>query len=356
MKIIIYFLTFGYVIFFSGCDEYLFALSNEKTASTSLTQSGIKEYNGPGSKWELTLHDYASFTLREEESFSISMSGDYAVNRAGFHKLSVTTSTNPSLSLTQAYLLQIPDVLIVSQPLVDDANYSQLISMIPGGNCHNANIYNNWIDIKRDLNSSSDPIFGTFTSVYENATASLPNRFDIIAADLGEGNLSEINCNQGIANLTDGRVYMHSLGNSILHTGMDTPTDDSDDSFLVSIPAQEINGIAALADEYRGFVYDSVLNQTSPISMTLLTDGTGIGYKYTDVDNEVLDTTPIKLLVNQVNQPLRGFVNLGLNGAQSRCVFHADLSASGKKVLLCTGDNPTKPGVGNIYTMLCISK
>lgn len=356
MKIVMYFLTLGCVIVFSGCDEYLFALSNEKSTSTSLTQIGTKQYNGPGSKWELTLHDYAGFTLREEESFSISMSGDYAVNTAGFIKLSVTTSTNPSLSVAQAYLLQIPDVLVVSQPLVNDTNYSQLIAMIPSGVCPNANINNNWIDIKRDVNSSIEPIFGTFTSIYENATASLPQQFDIIAADLGEGNLSTINCNQGLANLIDGRAYMHSSGNSILHTGLATD-DDSDDSFLVSIPSQEISSIASLADEYIGFVYDSVLNQTNPIFMTVLSDGTGVGYKYTDVDNEILDiANPIDILVNQVNQPLSGFVNLGLSGAQSRCIFHANLSGSGKKALLCTGDNPTEPGVGNIYTMLAISK
>ncbi len=356
MKIVMYFLALGCVFVFSGCDEYLFALSNEKSTSSSLTPIGTKHYNGPGSKWELALHDYAGFTLREEESFGISMSGDYAVNSAGFYKLSVTTSTNPSLSVTQAYLLQIPDVLIVSQPLVNDGNYSQLIAMIPSGICHNTNIYNNWIDIKRDINSSFEPIFGTFVSSYENATASLANRFDIIAAELGEGNLSTINCNQGLAELSDGRAYLHSSGNSIVHTGLGTPDDENDDSFLVSIPMQDISGIAALEDEYIGFVYDSVLNQTSPIFMTVLSDGTGVGYKYTDVDNEVLDTSDINLTVNQVNQPLKGFVNLGINGAQSRCVFHNNLSGSNKKILLCTGDNPAAPGVGNVYTMLAISK
>ena len=356
MKIGVYILIVGTMIGFSGCGDNLFGLINETTESTT-TQSSIQQYNGPGSKWELALHDYASFTLREEESFAISLSGDYAINSEGFYKLSVTTSTNPSLSVTQAYLLQIPDVLIISQPLVNDTNYSQLITMIPSGICHNTNISNNWIDIKRDINSSTEPIFGTFISSYENATASLANRFDIISAELGEGNLSTINCNQGLANLTDGRAYMHSSGNSILHTGLATPDDESDDSFLVSIPSQDISGIADLADEYIGFVYDGVLNQTSPISMTVLSNGTGVGYKYTDVDNGVLDTSsPINLLVNQVNQPLDGFVNLGLNGAQSRCVFHSNLSDSGKKVLLCTGDNPTDPGVGNIYTMLAISK
>jgi hypothetical protein len=150
---------------------------------------------------------------------------------------------------------------------------------------------------------------------------------------------------------------MHTSKNTILHTGLATPDDESDDSFLVSIPSQNISDITSLADDYIGFVYDSVLNQTSPISMTLSANGIGVAYTYTDVDNGVLDTSsPINLLVNQVNQPLDGFVNLGLNGAQSRCIFHTNLGGSGKKILMCTGDNPTDPGVGNIYTMLAISK
>ena len=352
------------IVFFGGCDDKLFDLSDEKTVTDTppaqpVTDDTVvvKEYNGPGSKWELTLHDYGVFTLKEDESIGISMSGTHTALTSGFTKLKVTTSTNPSLSSSEAYMLEVPGLLTIMQPLINDVNYSQLIAMIPSGACQSGNINNNWIDIKRDINSSSSAVFGTFNFLDGNGSASLNKRFNLISADLGEANLSTLECNQGLANLTDGRAYMHTSGNSIIHTGLSTPSDDSDDSFMLSIPAKSINSISALSDEYIGFVYDSTLKSIQPVNMALSEVGIGVGYIYTDVGNEVLDTNnSINIVVNQVNRPLDGFVNLGINGAQSRCIADSNLSGSGRKVMMCTGDNPSQAGVGHIYTMLLVSK
>lgn len=351
MRIIFAFFSFFIIIFFSAC------LDESTEIVNNVGESGLKEYNGPGSKWELALHSYGGFTLKEEESFGVSMSGDYTLNAAGFYELNVTTSTDPAVSLTQAYMLEIPNTLIFSQPLINDVNYTQILAMLPSGVCNTKDVFNNWIDIKRDINTSAQAIFGTFHNLFDTSSASLSNNFNIIAADSGEENLSVLNCNQGLANLTDERAYMHSSGNSILHKGRGTPDDDSDDSFLLSIPSEKVENVAALADEYIGFVYDSVINTMSPVHVTFSAFGTGTAYIYTDVGNELLDTAnPVNILVNQVNQPLDGFVNLGINGAQSRCIFHENLNSSGKQVLLCTGDNPSAKGVGNVYTMLLKSR
>jgi len=343
------------ILFFSACSDYFFDETTEVAVVPS--EGGLKEYSGPGSKWELALHSYGGFTLKEEESFGISMSGDYVLNSAGFYELNVSTSTEPAVSLTQAYMLEIPNTLILSQPLINDVNYTQILAMIPSGVCNTMDVFNNWIDIKRDVNTSSQAIFGTFHSLYETSSTTLTNSFDIISADQGEENLSSLNCNQGLANLSDERAYMHTSGNSILHRGIGTPDDDSDDSFLLSIPTSKVIDIASLANEYIGFIYDGVINNIDPVNVTFSEFGTGTGYIYTDVGTEVLDTaSPINILVNQVNQPLDGFINLGINGAQSRCIYHENLNSSGKQVLLCTGDNPSATGVGNVYTMLLVSR
>jgi hypothetical protein len=289
-----------------------------------------------------------TFSMDESES-GLSLSGTWATTAAGFKKLTVTVSSDTgSVALgSTAYALDIPGIVLLVKPY----SGTQMISMVKSGECPQGDFSANWIMTNANTNMASD-LFGTFAFTASSGSANLPARYQLDDTDLGAEPLGSLICSNGVATVGDARMYLTPIGAAIVHTGVTSPGDPTDDNFIVALPATSVGSLSNLDGNYLGLVFaeSAGTDELFPVSISL-SNGTGTGDQI-DPDTGVSSGSASISLVS-ADAPSTGFISGTIGGSDVRCMANVDVNSSGKNFLFCIGENPGE--AGRLYNMLMIN-
>jgi hypothetical protein len=289
-----------------------------------------------------------TFSMDESES-GLSLSGTWATTAAGFKKLTVTVSSDTgSVALgSTAYALDIPGIVLLVKPY----SGTQMISMVKSGECPQGDFSANWIMTNANTNMASD-LFGTFAFTASSGSANLPARYQLDDTDLGADPLGSLICSNGVATVGDARMYLTQIGAAIVHTGVTSPGDPTDDNFIVGLPATSVGSLSNLDGNYLGLVFaeSAGTDELFPVSISL-SNGTGTGDQI-DPDTGVSSGSASISLVS-ADAPSTGFISGTIGGSDVRCMANVDVNSSGKNFLFCIGENPGE--AGRLYNMLMIN-
>ena len=322
----------------------VWACGDGSSSSSATTQS----YAGPGSQWTSAISSDGTFTLNESES-SLILSGTWTETDGGFKKLIVTSSSDTgSVALgSTAFALDIPGVVLLLKPL----DGTQMITMVKSGECPQTDVTSNWIMTNSNTDMGAD-ILGTFAYTAATTSATLPARYQLDGTDIGASALGSFSCSSGTATISDARMYLTQNGSAIVHSGTDTAADETDDAFIMALPASQISSLSNLDGNYRGLVFadNTGADELFPVAITL-NNGTGTGNEI-DADTGVT-SDPVSVNFTSVDSPSDGFINGTIGGSTVRCMANTDVNASGKNFVFCIGENPGE--TGKLYNLLMIN-
>ncbi|VAW80628.1 hypothetical protein MNBD_GAMMA15-101 [hydrothermal vent metagenome] len=345
--------------------------------------SGGSSYNGPGSRWNVSLATDNSFTITRSDTASspvvLTITGSYTDLPAGFVKLTVggvvadsAVTDAPSVG-DAAYALNVPGYVFFLKPI--DPTSDQVIPMVASGNCPSSNMLGNWVNVNLEAGASAaDPttsIYGTFGFDVATGAPSLPSTYSLTQSSLGADNLSGGTCTDGILILNGGlgtpetEAYLTTNGGAIVRTGIDTPNDETDDTYIFALAQETIADVANLADEYAGLLFDAAQpggSQISPVSVSCDVAGACTGTIVSDIDANTLSINTVSINLVTVDNPEAGFITGtievpsggGTVSGNLTCMANINAQGSGKNILSCAGQSPDDNT--QLFNVLLISK
>jgi len=316
---------------------------------------GSQSYKGPGSSYTLSFSG-TTFTLSEADD-GWTVIGDWVTTATGFKRLTITGietsgSNVPSVGDT-ADILDIPGVMAILKPL---GSNTQIINMVKSGECPSGTFTGNWIDTNKyiDITSTTRDSWGTFEFL-GSGTGNLPARYAFDGTDLGTNSLGTLTCTDGVASVDGATMYLTQVGGAIVHTGTDTPADDTDDSFIFALDNTAIDDMTDLDGTYDGLVFETSTSggdNVFPVAVTL-DDGTGDGAQVTDITTGATTGT-VEFTFTGINNPSNGFIAGTIGGSTARCMGNVNINKSGKNVIFCLAENPGE--AGKLYNLLLVSR
>ena len=329
----------------------LFSACNDSDSPSFSTSN--QNYNGPGSKWDVTLRQDSTFTItmRPEVSSAVALTvnGIYERLASGFLKLTVTSSqgqNGPSAG-DMAWALEVPGYALLLKPM--DSSSDQIIPMVAASECPTNDFDANWVLVKKANNADADDenrdFFGTFSYTAATGTATLPsmhalagNFKALVPNPLGAGT-----CANGIMEVDDAVMYLTSNGGAIVHTSVSDPNDAS---FIFGLTQKAITNIANLDGEYAGILFDD--NEQSgdkivPVSMSC-TGGNCTGTIVTNITTGAVSAESVTIdltgTVDALGSGLiTGTITDGLSGNLA-CMADFNVANSGKQIVSCVGQSP----------------
>ncbi|RMG28234.1 MAG: hypothetical protein D6721_09000 [Gammaproteobacteria bacterium] len=299
----------------------------------------------------------------------MTVEGTYEELTSGFLKLTVSSASGANAPHVgdAAYALNVPGYVFILKPM--DPGSDQIIPMVKSGSCPTSNLSANWVTVtaERGMNASdsNQDFYGTFTFDPASSQASLPSRYNFDQTDLGSLSLPPGSCNEGVLTLTGADMFLTDNGGAIVHLGVDTPSDPSDDQIIFGFAQQSIGDVANLAGDYAGLAFDG--NRTSgtgifPVSITCDNAGNCTGKGIVDIDTNTLTNESVDITLSTADNPSTGFITgtvidtnqPGSTPGKLGCVVNLNAQGSGKNIISCVGQSPgdnTK-----IFNILFISK
>lgn len=330
-----------------------------------------QSYAGAGSRWDVELASDNTFTItrRPTANAAVSMtaSGSYQELASGFLKLTVsaasgTDAPNPG---DAAYALNVPGYVFILKPL--DPNSDQLIPMVKSGSCPSTNVSANWVMVKADSSADATDagrdFYGTFAFDTGTQTASLPSRYNFNQTDLGSQALAAGSCSDGILTVSGADMFLTDGAGAIVHLGVDTPADDTDDQIVFGFARQSVGSVSALDGNYAGLLFDgggTTGSKISPVAVSC-SGGSCTGNIVTDVDNNTLSADSVTITLSTADNPGTGFVTgtiddnqPGSSTGQLACMVNLDAQGSGKNIMSCAGQSPGSNS--ELFNILLVSK
>ncbi|VAW62354.1 hypothetical protein MNBD_GAMMA11-316 [hydrothermal vent metagenome] len=325
------------------------------------TQGTGQNYSGPGSKWDISLAGDGTFNIIHYPSIGANsdytVQGNYIRQSSGFVTLTVTGGSgtgNPPVG-SEAWAIEVPGYAFLLRPVDDD----QLVAMVTSGACPTADIDANWVVVKKDDNFNGNAgadladndFFGTFNYDSATDTASLPvfksltSGFPSLTADTFPNG----SCSGGIMELGDAAMYLTITGGAIVHIGVDTPNDATDDSFIFALTQKAITNVNNLDASYAGILFDDNMDigqQISPVKLTC-TSGSCAGSLVSNVITgaAVQGATAEVELTGTVDSIAPGLITgtISYDGTVTgnlACMADINALSTGKKIISCVGQSP----------------
>ena len=346
--------------------------STSSTAGTVNTAS----YAGPGSRWDVSMAGDNTFSITKRETPTtpvvMTITGDYAELPSGFVKLTVGAVTAapgagaPSVG-DVGYALNVPGYVFILKPL--DATDDQIIPMVSSGNCPTADLDANWVVVNVedgvDASDSGSDLFGTFHFDSATGTPTLPTRYALDQTPLTGMNMTGGNCANGVM-VVDGEaeMYLTTSGGAIVRTGISTPQDETDDTYIFGFAPETIASIGSMAGDYAGLLFDgseTTGNQISPVSVSCDATGACTGTIVTDIENNTLSTDTVAINLANVNNPGNGFITgtisvsaPGSTAGNLSCMANINAQGTGKNIMTCVGQSPGD--ATQLFNVLLVSK
>ncbi|VAW64610.1 hypothetical protein MNBD_GAMMA08-843 [hydrothermal vent metagenome] len=349
-------------------------------SSSSNSGAGSQEnYNGPGSKWDLSLTGGATgnfnidhFQTGDLVNPDYNVKGTYIRQSSGFVTLIVTEVTNfigtngPLVGET-AWAIEVPGYAFLLKPTSGD----QMIPMVESGSCPTADMTGNFVVVKKDLTNGGDSgasdaardFFGTFNYDFASSVTTLPELRAITSGfpSLTSDPLPAATCASGILTFTDTILYLTSNGGGIVHLGTATPNDDEDDSFLFALSQKAITNVSNLDASYAGILFDqnaTVGEQIQPIALTC-TSGSCTGNIVDDittgslVSGSLANINLIGTVDSIANGLITGTISFDSTTGNLACMADIDSLGTGKKIISCVGQSPDNNA--NMFNVIFVS-
>ena len=339
----------------------IISCSSSDTAATATTEN----YNGPGSKWDLSLNSDGSFDVDHrpdiDSAIDYTFTGTYVRESTGFVNLSITGGTGvdaPAPGST-AWGIEVPGYAMMLKPVGSD----QLVAMVKSGDCPTADFDANWVIVKQDVSSgnanaasSTSEFSGQFSYDFATSTPSLPVKKSLAGnfATIQGGGIDPglITCESGILNIPSAIMYLTSNGGAIVHTDGGTANDSTDDTFIFALAQKTLTNINEIDGQYAGMLFDengSVGSKLQPVSLSC-TSGSCNGNTVTDVTTGATSADGVTITLSgslndvggtNMNGFVTGTIDDGQGGTGTlMCMIDPDALSSGKKIVSCVGQSP----------------
>jgi hypothetical protein len=330
-------------LFVYGCAEE----ESEEDAAQALN------YNGPGSKWDVSLVD-GGFTITMRESVdaavALTVEGTYQRMASGFLVLTVSSSQGaegPEAG-AQAWAVEVPGYALILKPMDDGSD--QVIPMVVAGSCPENDVAANWVMVKKASAAAADDadreFFGTFAYSTETNTAMLPVRRALANAfqDAGAQALAGGACEGGIMTVEDAVMYLTSNGGAIVHTEVNNPDDGS---FIFALAQKAIADVNNLDADYAGVLFDDSMTEGQKIQPVALscTAGACTGTIVTDVTTGATSAESVTVTLDGVpddfgNGLITGTIASGADTGNLACMADTGVLDSGRIMVSCVGQSP----------------
>ncbi len=346
-------------------------------SSSSDDVSGV-DYNGPGSKWDLSMKDDGTFHIDHRpdinSAIDYTVDGTYVRNASGFVSLTVTggEGADAPTAGSQAWALEVPGYAMMLKPVGSD----QLVAMVKAGECPTGDFDANWVIVKQDTsggnadaNNSGRDFAGTFHFDFASQTPSLPIKKALTTGHptVSGGGIDpgDVTCEDGIMNVPGAAMYLTANGGAIVHTDGMSPGDESDDSFIFGLSQKQILNASDSDGDYAGMLFDDNMSdgtKINPVSLSC-TSGTCTGYLVTDITTGAtsVDSVTVTLSgsINEIggdsaNGFMTGTISDGFGTGNMICMVDPDAVGSGKKIVSCVGQSPGN--VNDMFNVLFVSK
>lgn len=349
------------------------------SSSTSTTSSSSLSYSGPGSKWDISLTETDS--VAESGTFHIdhrpdlnsaidyTVDGTYTTTNQGFKILEVTGGTGsggPTVG-EKAWAIDVPGYAFMLKPV----NGDQLVAMVKSGECPTTDVDANWVMVKKDDNggnagadSTTRDFFGTFHYDSGTNTPSLPIKKALSSGfpDVSGGGISAGSCADGIMSVSGAAMYLTSNGGAIVHTGVDTSSDETDDSFIFALGQKDITNVNNLDGTYAGMLFDDNASNGSKINGVTFscTSGTCTGTMLSDVEagTSAAGTATVTLsggVDSIASGMITGTISDGSGTGNLACTADINALSSGKKIISCVGQSPAVGEQAKMFNVLFVS-
>lgn len=322
--------------------------------SGAAAQGGTTAYNGPGSKWDITLADAGNFTIERRESpvdpVTLTIEGTYERLDSGFVSLEVgsangTDAPNPG---DAAWALEVPGYAFLLKPIGGD----QMIAMVTAGECPTGDLNANWVMVKKnfgsDATSATQDYFGTFAFDGATSTPSLPTKRALTTGYplVTDGGISGSgNCEDGLMLVGDpsdqAAMYLTESGGAIVQTNI---SDEADSSFVFGLQADALEG-ADLDGNYAGMLFDDNMSEGDKISPVSLGCESGVctGALVTDIEAGTLssETVTVTLTGTLSGDFITGTIqDSDSNMGNLACMADQNAAGSDKTIVTCVGQSP----------------
>jgi len=348
------------------------------SSSTGGTSTSAQNYNGPGSKWDISLKDDGTFHLDHRPDISsvidYTVDGTFVRQASGFVSLTVSggTGIDAPVAGSQAWGLEVPGYAMMLKPVDGD----QLIAMVKSGECPTADFDANWVIVKQDrsggnadANNAGRDFAGQFHYDFTNGTPSLPVKKSLSSGfpNVTGGGIDPgaVTCENGIMNIPGAIMYLTSNGGAIVHTDGGSAGDESDDSFIFGLGQKTITNVNEADGQYAGLLFDANMadgSKINPVSLSC-TSGSCTGALVTDVTTGATSNDSVTItLSGSVNDiggtSMNGFMTGTISDNQGGsgnmiCMVDPDAINSGKKIVSCVGQSPGD--VNDMFNVLFVS-
>ncbi len=317
-------------------------------------EAGDRSYNGPGSKWDVTLRTDDSFTITRRPDASsavdLTVNGDYEELASGFLHFVVSDASGsgaPS-SGDEAWGLEIEGYALMLKPV--DPGSDQVIPMINSGTCPASDFTANWVLVRKasstDATDAGRDFFGVFDYEVASNTPTLPDRFalDNNFTSQGAGNISSGTCSDGLMLVSDAEMFLTENGGAIVHTNI---SDSDESSFIFALAQSPIADIDNVDGEYSGMLFDessSAGDRIQPVAVTCAA-GTCNGNIVTDIETGDTSAEAVTISLNGTVDDLAdglvtGTITGGSGSGNLACMVDYDALGSGTKIVSCVGQSP----------------
>ena len=340
----------------------LIACGGSSDSNTSATASS-EAYNGPGSKWDVSLATDNSFTItrraRPQDPIDLTVEGTYTRYASGFVGLTVgsATGTNAPTAGDEAWALEVPGYAFLLKPMGDD----KIIAMVSSGECPTADIDANWVVVKQhstaDATDTGQDYLGTFNYVAETGTPSLPSKYALAggyAAVTGGSGLGTGTCDDGIMLVGTApdiaAMYLTTTGGAIVQTNIN---NEDDAQFIFALAQKEIGDVSLLSGEYAGMLFDDNMadgSTVNPVAFDCDNSGVCDGYLVTNVETGAVDVNGVTVTLNGAPDFVstgtsNGFITGSITDEDSNtgnlaCMVDINANNSGKNIVNCVGQSP----------------
>ncbi len=347
-------------------------------SSSSSDDVSSTDYNGPGSKWDLSMKDDGTFHIDHRpdinSAIDYTVDGTYTRHDSGFVSLTVTggEGTDAPVAGSQAWALEVPGYAFMLKPVDSD----QLVAMVKSGECPTGDIDANWVIVKHDTsgghadaNNAGRDFAGTFHFDYATQTPSLPAKKALSSGypSVAGGGIDPgaVTCQDGIMNVPGAVMYLTANGGAIVHTDGMSPNDETDDSFIFGLGQKAITHINDADGDYAGMLFDDNMgngNKIHPVALNCVS-GSCTGYLVTDITTGAVSADTVTINLTAINEiggdVLNGFMTGTIDdgfGTPGNMICMADPNAlnTGKKIVSCVGQSPGD--ANDMFNVLFVSK
>ena len=310
------------------------------------------EYNGPGSKWDVSLEDDDTFQITRRpdvnSAIDLTVNGTWTRNAMGFVVLTVDSAsgTDAPVQGDTAWAVEAEGYALMLR--TDGDNF---IPMVKAGACPTDDMLGNWVIVRKHADADATELdgdyFGSFAFDATTGVASLPAQHalaDGFPSIGSSGELAPGSCADGIMEVDDAVMYLTDNGGAIVHTNLSQPEEAS---FILALSQKAMTSVASLDAEYAGILFDGSSAADEQVSAVTLACTSGL-CSGALVDDVVAMTTAGTFsidLFGTTNTPVTGFLtgtvadDMG-NTGNLACMVDEDVQGTGQRLLSCVGQSP----------------